>query len=429
MPNDAFIPLDVVVIGAGPAGISACLVLSKSPGLRIALFENDQEMGGMPRSCHIFFGMRDLKRVHTGPAYARKLAKLVRGTPVAIHTGTRVLNIFPGSAGGPHRVLALSPGGPRFYESRLVLLATGCFETSRSARLIPGSRPAGIYTTGTLQQLANVRRMKPGKRALIIGTEHVALSCVRTIRKAGMSIAGIVEENRNLQTYSLVARTMSRMFRFPIYEETSINTILGNKRVEGVELVRGKDQKRFHVECDTVVITGRFRPESSLIDDIPIEKDPSTNGPLVDMNLMTSVPNIFAAGNVLRGADMHDLCALEGRLAARNILKILASHGDPIEQWIPLRAETPIRYVVPQRLAPGQMRKRDLGKHFSRPAFQVEPTLTHVVMEAMSGPERIWEGAFGKLIANSRYPLPTEKFEWNRVDSSNGIVLRVRSWK
>jgi thioredoxin reductase len=429
MPDDTSIPLDVVVIGGGPAGISACLELSKSSGLRVALFEGDQELGGMPRSCHIFFGIRDLKRVHTGPTYARKLDQLVRKTSVAIHTGTRVLNILPGNPGQPHQVLALSSEGARFFESRFVLLASGCFEASRSARLIPGARPAGIYTTGTLQQLVNLRQLKPGNRALIVGSEHVALSSVLTLRRAGMSVAGIIEEDKELQTYPWVAAPMSRILGFPIYKETSVRSILGNKRVEGVELVRGRDQKPFQVKCDTVVITGRLRPESSLIDGIPLEKDPSTYGPIVDMNLMTSVQNIFAAGNVLRGADMHDLCALEGRLAAQNILKILTHHGSRIEQRVPLRTESPIRYVVPQRVSPTQIRKRYLGRLFPWTAFQVERTLRNVVMEATSGAEKMWEGSFRKLIANSRYPLPIEKFNWNRVDSRNGVVLRITSYK
>jgi thioredoxin reductase len=429
MPNKPSIPFDVVVIGGGPAGISSCLELSKSSGLRVGLFECDQELGGMPRSCHVFFGIRDLKRVHTGPTYARKLDKLVRRTSIEIHTGTRVLDIFPGSPGEPHQILALSSEGARVFESRFVLLATGCFEASRSARLIPGARPAGIYTTGTLQQLVNLRRLKPGNRAAIIGSEHVALSSVLTLRRAGMSIAGIIEEDKELHTYPCVAATMSRILGFPIYEETSVKAILGNKRVEGVELVRGEDQKPFQVECDTIVITGRFRPESLLIDGIPIEKDPSTNGPVVNMNLMTSVPTILAAGNILRGAHMHDLCAIEGRLAAQNILNRLAHHGTGIEQWIPVRAELPIRHVVPQRLVPTQTRKWYLGRLSPWPAFQVAITLRNVIMEAVSGVEKIWEGAFRKLIANSRYPLPIEKFKWDRVDPGNGIVLSVKSYK
>jgi thioredoxin reductase len=355
------------------------------------------------------------------------LDRLVRRTPFQIYTGTRVLNIVPGNPGEGHRFLALSPEGPKPFQTRFLLLATGCFENSRSARLIPGARPAGIYTTGTLQDLVNLRRFKPGNRALIVGSEHVALSSVLTLRRAGTSIAAIVEEEKELQTYPLVAASVSRIFGVPVYRNTSVKAILGNKRVEGVELALGKNREALQIECDTVVMTGRFRPESSLIDGTSIEKDPSTDGPAVDMDLMTSVPNIFAAGNVLRGADMHDLCALEGKLAGRSILKRLESGETGVEPGTPFRAERPVRFVVPQMIHPSRIRKRLLSKLFPWTAFQVERTLINPVLEACSGKETIWEGAFSKLIANNRYPLPVEKFDWNRVDSGHRVTLKVRS--
>jgi thioredoxin reductase len=418
--------LDVAIVGGGPAGITACLELSKSSNLRMALFDGEPELGGMPRSCHVFFGMRDQRRVYTGPAYARKLNSLIRKTGVEIHTEARVLDLIPGDLGKPHRINVLSPRSLRSHESRFLLLATGCFESSRSARRIPGARPAGVLTTGTLQELVNLRHLKPGKRALIIGSEHVALSSVLTLRRAGASIAGIVEEDLQLQTYPWAASAIGRVFNFPVFKDTSVKAILGNKRVEAVELVREADQESLHVECDTVIITGKFRPDSSLIDNSPIEQDPSSLGPVVDMNLMTSVPNIFAAGNVLRGADMHDLCALEGKLAARSIMKKLGSHRTQTDKYIRLRAESPIRYVVPQKIGPSKIRKRLFSKLFPWPAIQVERTLINPVLEAWSGNHKVWKSFYRKLIANTRIPLPVEKFDWNGVDPEKGIILKAK---
>ena len=216
--------LDVAVIGGGPAGISACLELCAHAALSIALFEGEQELGGMPRSCHIFFGLRDRKRLYTGPSYARKLDKLIRKTAVRVYTGSRVLNIVPGRPGETHELHVLSPEGPKSFRSRFILLATGCFESSRSERLLPGTRPSGIFTTGTLQQLVNLRHLKPGNRALIVGSEHVALSSVLTLRRAGTSIAGIVERDAELQTYASVATFMSRLFGFPIFKNAAIQS-------------------------------------------------------------------------------------------------------------------------------------------------------------------------------------------------------------
>jgi hypothetical protein len=258
-----------------------------------------------------------------------------------------------------------------------------------------------------------------------VGSEHVALSAVLTLRRAGVSIVGMVEEHPELQTYHYPAKIMRRLYGFPIYKGTSVEEILGNDRVEGVELLRRKDQNAFRLDCDTVIITGKFRPDSSLIENTSIEKDPCSMGPAVDMNLMTSVPDIYAAGNLLRGADMHDLCALEGKVAAQSILRRLQSYDDGMAQWVSVKAQPPIRYVVPQRLSLGQIHNGPLRKLFPWPAVQVEPTLKNGIMEAWAGSEKVWEGFFRKMIANRRYPLPVEKFDWNRVRSRKGLLLRI----
>jgi len=425
MAFEAAIPLDVAVVGGGPAGISACLELAKSPDLRIALFESEPELGGMPRTCHFGFGMRDRKRFYTGPAYARKLNRLIRRTGIKISTQATVIHVAPGARGELHGIKVATRDGLKSYETRFMVLSTGCFENSRPARDIPGERPAGIYTTGTLQQMVNVDHVKPGKRALVVGSEHVSLSCVWTLWRAGTSIAGMVEEDPELHTYASAAKAASFFFRFPIYKGTSVEDILGRSRVEGVNLVDKGREKSFTVDCDTVVITGKFRPVSALIDNTAIERDPLTEGPVVDANLMTSVPNIFAAGNVLRGADMGDLCGLEGKRVGQNILKNLKESQPEGVEYISIRAESPIRYVVPQKIIPKALPK-PLPSSF-RPGFsiQTEHTLKNPTLEAWSGNERIWKGSFSKLLATNRTPLPVNKFDWNRVDPKQEIVLRI----
>ena len=426
IPEKESDPLDVAIAGGGPAGISAGLELSRLTSLKIALFERDEQLGGIPRFCHFFFGMRDRKRIYTGPAYARKLRTLIQETPVQIHASTTVLDIIPGGSGKNHGLHVLSPRGLEFYNSRFILLATGCFESSRQARRIPGTRPAGIFTTGTLQELVNFRFLRPGRRAVIIGSERVALSSVLTLRRAGVSIVGMVEEEPEIQTHALPSEVMRRLYGFPIYKDTSVKEILGNERVEGIELVRKETGEHFRVDCDTVIVTGKFRPESSLIEDTPIESDTGTDGPAVDMDFMTSVPNIFAAGNLLRGADMHDLCALEGKLAAQSIIRKLTSMDVGMGAGISMKAEPPIRYVVPQEIVPGKLGKRPFSNLFPGPAVQVASTLKNGTMEAWSGSEKLWKGRFRKLIANSRYPLPVDKFHWNRADFEHGVLLKIK---
>lgn len=429
MSTEKPIPLDVAVVGGGPAGISSCLELSKSSKLNIALFESEGELGGIPRTTHIYFGLRDRKRIYTGPAYARKLNNLIRKTSVKIHNNATVNEVIPGSPGESHRLKVVSPEGLSTYESRFIILATGCYETSREARRIPGTRPAGILTTGALNTMVNLQQVRPGKRALIIGSEHVALSSALTLKLGGISIAGIVEEDPELQTYSFAAKGMSFFFGFPIYQGTLVKTILGKKRVEGVELATDGNQKVFQIECDTVIVTGKFRPDSSLIYNTSIEEDPSTSGPVVNMNMMTSVPNIFAAGNILRGAEMHDLCALEGKQAAQNILKRLESAQSETDEFISLKAEYPIRYVAPQKIAPAKIKSHLLSWPFPGFEIQVAHTMRNQVLEACSGDEDIWKGLFPRLIANTRIPLPVKRFDWHRVDQEKGITLRLKPAK
>ena len=173
-------PLDIAVIGGGPAGISACLELSDA-NLKVALFENDDELGGIPRTERMrLFGMRDLKRLYRGTRYAQKLDRLIRNTSVEIHTGSTVRTIIPGDGGEDHLLEVVSPEGSTCYRTRFIILATGCFESNRISRLISGTRPAGIFTTGAIKELVNVHHAKPGERALLIGSEHVIVSCVLT---------------------------------------------------------------------------------------------------------------------------------------------------------------------------------------------------------------------------------------------------------
>jgi thioredoxin reductase len=418
--------LDVAVVGGGPAGISACLELSKHADLRIALFEVDSTLGGLPRTSHLrFFGFRDLKRAYTGSGYARILSRLILNTSVSVHTEATVLRIIPGISGKGHVLEVLSPSGLNGYECRHLLLATGCFETSQPARLIPGTRPAGILTTGALLQLVNDHGAKPGERGLIIGSEHVALEAILTLRRAGTSIVGLVEPGAEVQTYRLIAKAASAMLGFPIFEDTTIGRIVGDKRVEGVELVT-KGKGNLFVACDTVIITGRFRAYAPLLDETPIEQDPLTFGPVVDTRLMTSVPNILAAGNILRGAEMHDLCALEGRQAAHTILETTSKSESEPAKCIRIAGEDPIRYVVPQRIIKSQIKRRHLPWLHPAVALQTAYTLRKPVLEAWSNGERIWHRSFRRLIGNTRVALPLHEFAWDKVDSEEGITVTVR---
>ena len=185
------------------------------------------------------------------------------------------------------------------------------------------------------------------------------------------------------------------------------------------------NKNRFRVPCDTVIISGRFHPVSQLIDLTSITRDPSTSGPAVDMNLMTSVSNIFSAGNVLRGGDMHDLCALEGRTVARSILARMEPGESEETPWVSLQSEPPIRFVVPQKIAPLRMRPSSFPFWFPGVSLQVARSLKNATLEAWSGNRKLWEKSYPRLIANHRVPLPVKEFRWKEVDFETGIHLRL----
>ena len=418
---------DVAVIGGGPAGISTCLELATTRALDVHLFENESRLGGIPRSAHVFFGMRDLKRLYTGNAYARRLENRIGKTGTTIHTQSTVTEITPDQTGNAHKVFVVSADGLVCYTCRFVVLATGCFERSRESRRIPGTRPAGIMTTGTLQKLVNLRHLQPGRRAVIIGSEHVALSAVITAKCAGMTIQALVEEDRRLHTYNAGASILARGLRFPVFKNTAVKSICGTNRVTGIVLANRNNGHEFHLACDTIIVTGRFRPESALIMETAIQEDLHSLGPMVDLNLMTTIPGIYAAGNVLRGANMHDLCALEGRQAAASIIKGLTTKNRAASDLFSITPEGPVRFVVPQKIPTRQL-DRFQGSWFKPGVtFQVDRTMRHPTIEATCNGTRIWQKTYPRLLANTAIPLPVEKFNWRQNPCEKQVYLKCKS--
>ena len=276
----------VVIVGAGPAGLAAALELGRRGVADVLVLEREAMPGGIPRHAqHQGFGLRDLRRPLSGPSYARRYAELAAAAGAELRTETMVTGWAPG---GPLELTG--PRGREQLEPAAVVLATGCRERPRSARLVPGSRPEGVMTTSTLQQLVYLKGMSPGTRALVVGAEHVSFSALLTLAHGGARAVGMVTELPRHQTLALFRAGAAMRFRTPVWTRTAVSAIHGRPRVEEVELTDLDSGATRSVECDTVVFSADWIPDHELAVMAGIAMDAGTRGPAVDTALRTSRP-------------------------------------------------------------------------------------------------------------------------------------------
>jgi NADPH-dependent 2,4-dienoyl-CoA reductase/sulfur reductase-like enzyme len=350
---------EAVVIGAGPAGLAAAVSL-KTAGIRkVLVVEREPEPGGILLQCiHNGFGLHRFSEELTGPEYAERYVELAEQAGIDFLYNAIVLDILPD--GGGHRLPVLCEGrGLLQIEAKAVILAMGCRERSRGNINIPGSRPAGVMTAGLAQKLVNILGYLPGKEAVILGSGDIGLIMARRLTWEGVRVKAVVE----VQPFpGGLARNIVQClndFNIPLYLSHTVSNIFGNRRVEAVEVspidghLEPKREGRFLLTCDTLLLSVGLIPENELSTKAGAALHPVTGGPLVDGNLMTSVPGLFACGNVLHVHDLVDWVSEEaetaGRMAARYIRGELAAGRE-----IAVRGGNLVRYVLPASLKPGE---------------------------------------------------------------------------
>ncbi|MBI5353427.1 MAG: FAD-dependent oxidoreductase [Chloroflexi bacterium] len=321
--------VDVLIVGAGPAGLAAAIELKKQGIKNILVVDRESEAGGMPRLCHhTGYGREDLWRMYTGPHYARYYRELAEKNDVETLTSTTITGWkkITKEHEGARSLTFTSPNGLGQIEAGAVLLATGVRERPRAARMIPGTRPQGIYTTGSLQRFVYQEGLPVGKRAVIIGAELVSLSALMTLMHADVKcLMMTTEESKHRIEFPYVVMKWALadiLSRTPILTNTRITNIFGQKRLEGIELTRSNGETQL-VECDTVIFTGNWIPENEIARLGGLVLDPLTRGPKIDTEFHSSVKGVFVAGNLLRGVETADHCALEGMKVGRAIAKFL----------------------------------------------------------------------------------------------------------
>ena len=339
--------VDVVIIGGGPAGLSAA-IRAKEKGAEPLILERGDRLGGILNQCiHHGFGLHVFKEELTGPEYARRLIDR------ASELGVRYeLNAMTTDASPSKEITYVSKNGTEKIKPKAVILAMGCRERTRGALGIPGDRGAGIFTAGTAQTFVNLKGLMPGKRTVILGSGDIGLIMARRLALEGAEVAGVYE----LMPYSAgLKRNIAQClhdYGIPLHLSHTVTRIVGRKRVEGVYVanVDGNlrpvcETERF-VECDSLLLSVGLIPENELAKKMGIKLSQVTGGAEVNDRLETSVPGVFACGNSLHVHDLADNVTLEAYRAAESAADYIAN-GEIECERIPVEAGSGVRYVVP----------------------------------------------------------------------------------
>lgn len=340
--------VDVVVIGAGPAGLAAARELRKRGAGSVVVLERERAAGGVPRhSHHTGYGMRDLSRVMSGPSYARRLVD----DAVAAGADVRTRTMATGWD-GEQTLWVTSPQGRYRVEAKAVVLATGARERPRSARMIPGDRPTGVFTTGELQNLVYLHGRRLEGVAVIVGAELVSWSAVLTLRHAGCRSALMTTRHTRPESYAAFNVTGRAAFGVPVATRTRVTRIIGRDRVRAVEVHDLVTGARRLVPCDVVVVTGDWIPDHELARLRGLDMDAGHRGPVVDTSLRTSAVGVFAAGNLLHPVDTADVAALDGQHVASRVLDHLQGER-PEQRGVRITVRAPFRWISPGLVRPG----------------------------------------------------------------------------
>jgi NADPH-dependent 2,4-dienoyl-CoA reductase/sulfur reductase-like enzyme len=381
--------IDVAVIGAGPAGLAAAIKAKEAGAGKVTIIERAEQLGGLLHQCiHNGFGLVYFNEDLTGPEYARRFIEKAMDLKIDMQLESMVLDLTTAK-----RITTSSKEGLSTFHAKAVVLAMGCRERTRHQILIPGTRPAGVFTAGTAQRYVNVEGYIPGKKIVILGSGDVGMIMARRLTLEGAKVEAVVE----ILPYigGLIRNEVQCVhdFDIPLFLEHTVTEIIGLKRIEAVTIAK-VDQNQEPIagtertiECDTLLTSVGLIPENELSLKAGVALDPITGGPFVSDTMETSISGIFAGGNVVHVNDLVDSVTSESEVAGASAAEYAMGKASPDQRKIGLKAGENIRYIVPHTIGaekevtlsmrvrePGEKVRIRIGDVFTKSLRVVKPS-------------------------------------------------------